>query len=148
MSRRRRLLSPRDDSKDKPKRTLGPQRPASTRAALQRLATDDTLRDRIWANANRLHAGLANLGFTIAAEPGPAVACVFDSREAALGMWQGLLDRGVYVNLMLPPATPNGQCLVRTSLSAGHSTTQIETLIAAFGETALALKKHAAAAAE
>ena len=121
---------------------------ASTRAALQRLATDDTLRDRIWANANRLHAGLANLGFTIAAEPGPVVACVFDSREAALGMWQGLLDRGVYVNLMLPPATPNGQCLVRTSLSAGHSTTQIETLIAAFGETALALKKHAAAAAE
>ena len=26
------ILSPRDDSKDKPKRTLGPQRPASTRA--------------------------------------------------------------------------------------------------------------------
>ena len=118
---------------------------ASTRAALQRLASDDTLRDRIWANARRLHQGLSNLGFTIAAAPGPVVACMFDSREAALGMWQGLLDRGVYVNLMLPPATPNGQCLVRASLSAGHTTTQIETMIGAFGETALALKRYAEA---
>ncbi|WP_370456301.1 aminotransferase class I/II-fold pyridoxal phosphate-dependent enzyme [Salinisphaera sp. Q1T1-3] len=114
---------------------------ASTRAALARLRDDDTLRERIWDNATRLHRGLANLGFELGAAPGPVVATVYDSREAALGMWQGLLDRGVYTNLMLPPAAPNGRCLVRASLSAGHTTAQIETMIGAFADTAIALQK-------
>ncbi len=105
---------------------------ASVRAALARLREDDSLRDRIWDNANRLHRGLSRAGFTLAAAPGPVVAAVFDSRETALGFWQGLLDRGVYVNLMLPPATPGGKCLIRASLSAAHSREQIDHIVTAF----------------
>ncbi|HET7313155.1 MAG TPA: aminotransferase class I/II-fold pyridoxal phosphate-dependent enzyme [Salinisphaera sp.] len=105
---------------------------ASVRAALVRLRDDDSLRGRIWDNARRLHRGLSRAGFTLAAPPGPVVAAVFDSRETALGFWQGLLDRGVYVNLMLPPATPGGKCLIRASLSAAHSREQIDSIVAAF----------------
>ena len=68
---------------------------------------------------------------------------MFDTPEQALAFWQGLLDHGVYVNLMLPPATPNGWCLVRCSLSAAHSDAQIDHLIASFS----ALKDDARAAA-
>ena len=28
---------------------------------------------------------------------------------------------GIYVNLMIPPATPNGECLLRCSISAAHT---------------------------
>lgn len=105
---------------------------ASTRAALKRLHDDGGLRTRIWDNAHRLHAGLAELGLTLGARPGPVVAAMFESRDVALLFWQGLLDRGVYVNLMLPPATPNGQCLVRASLSAAHTPAQIDHIIDAF----------------
>lgn len=105
---------------------------ASVRAALVRLHDDADLRTRIWDNAHRLHAGLSELGFTLGAPPGPVVAAMFASRDVALAFWQGLLDRGVYVNLMLPPATPGGQCLVRASLSAAHTPAQIDHIIDAF----------------
>ncbi len=32
-----------------------------------------------------------------------------------------LFDRGVYVNPVVPPATPEGECLIRTSYSATHT---------------------------
>lgn len=32
-----------------------------------------------------------------------------------------LYDNGVYVNPVLPPATPQGECLLRTSLMATHT---------------------------
>lgn len=107
---------------------------ASVRAALARLRDDDSLRRRIRDNANRLHRGLSRAGFTLAAPPGPVVAAVFESRETALAFWQALLERGVYVNLMLPPATPGGKCLIRASLSASHSPEQVDRIIAAFAD--------------
>jgi 8-amino-7-oxononanoate synthase len=42
------------------------------------------------------------------------------------------LENGVYVNLVTPPATPDGGCLLRCSVSAGHSTAQIEQIGHAF----------------
>ena len=105
---------------------------ASTRAALARLRTSPVLRERLWHNAERLHDGLSTAGFTLGAPPGPVVAAMFDSPEQALTVWQGLLDAGVYVNLMVPPATPNGWCLVRCSLSAAHSDEQIDHIVEVF----------------
>ena len=37
-----------------------------------------------------------------------------------------LLERGVYVNPVLPPAVPEGQCLLRTSYTATHKKEQID----------------------
>jgi 8-amino-7-oxononanoate synthase len=46
-------------------------------------------------------------------------------------LWQGLLDCGIYTNLMIPPATPSGVSLVRISLSAAHSDGDIAQIVAA-----------------
>ena len=40
-----------------------------------------------------------------------------------------LYDRGVYVNSTLPPATPPGECLLRTSLMATHTEEIIEEAV-------------------
>ncbi len=37
-----------------------------------------------------------------------------------------LLERGVYVNPAIPPATPEGECLIRTSYTATHTKKQID----------------------
>lgn len=107
---------------------------ASTRAALARLRADPALRERLWDNAHRLYTALAGQGFRLGPEPGPVVAAIFEDQAGALAFWQGLLERGVYVNLMLPPATPNGWCLVRCSVSAAHTPAQIDHIIDAFAE--------------
>ena len=107
---------------------------ASTRAALPLLRDGKHLRLQLWENANKLYKGLAELDYLLGPEISTVVAVMLDTREQALGFWRGLLEHGVYVNLVFPPATPGNKCLVRCSVSAAHSSEQIQQIIAAFKE--------------
>ena len=105
---------------------------ATTRAALAQLKARPELRETLWRNANTLYNGLAQLGFQLGPELSPVVAVRMTSRERALALWQRLLDDGIYINLILPPAAPDGSSLLRCSVSAGHSQAQIDKIIEAF----------------
>jgi 8-amino-7-oxononanoate synthase len=105
---------------------------ASTRAALQILGTRSELRGRLWENAHNLYQKLQGLGFQLGPEPSPVVAVRVVDIDQAIALWKGLLEYGVYVNLVTPPATPDGGCLLRCSVSAGHSTEQIDQIGRAF----------------
>ncbi|MGB5201436.1 MAG: aminotransferase class I/II-fold pyridoxal phosphate-dependent enzyme [Sedimenticolaceae bacterium] len=104
---------------------------ASTRVALQILRDGQDLRERLWRNANRLYSALQDAGFRLGPEPSPVIAIQVESTEQALVWWNQLLEEGVYVNLVLPPATPTGGPLLRCSLSAAHTDAQIDRLQAA-----------------
>lgn len=107
---------------------------ASTRQALHILADGRELRARLRENFERLHAGLTAMGYTLGASPSPVIAVVFGETITTLKFWHDLLQRGVYVNLMLPPATPNGVSLIRCSVSAAHTPGQIDAVCAAFAD--------------
>lgn len=107
---------------------------ASTRAALARIIDGRDLRRQLWDNIQRLYSALAGYGYHVGSDcPGPVAAIILPDRESALAHWRGLLDNGVYANLMVPPATPKGLNLLRISLSAAHTPAQIDTIIEAFG---------------
>jgi 8-amino-7-oxononanoate synthase len=105
---------------------------ASVRSALALLEAGTDLRTKLWDNAHRLYDGLKQQGFVLGPEPGPVVAVYTDSKEQTLLCWATLLERGIYVNLVLPPAAPDGKSLLRCSVSAAHSTEQIDQLLEAF----------------
>jgi len=105
---------------------------ASTRAALQILKTGSELRQRLWENANMLYQTLQDLDFQLGPEPSPIVAVRLRDKAEAFGLWSGLLAHGVYVNLVLPPATPDGDSLLRCSVSAAHTPEQMENICRAF----------------
>jgi len=105
---------------------------ASTRAALAALRVRPELRERLWDNARRLYQGLQEMGFVLGPEPSPIVAIRLGSKAEALSLWTGLLEQGVYVNMVLPPATPDNFPLLRCSMSAGHSPEQVERICEAF----------------
>lgn len=107
---------------------------ASTRQALAILAAGRDLRARLRENFLRLHAGLTAMGYTLGAPPSPVIAVVLGDRVEAVRSWSHLLQRGVYVNLMLPPATPDGVSLIRCSVSAAHTPEQIDAVCAAFAD--------------
>jgi 8-amino-7-oxononanoate synthase len=107
---------------------------ASARQALRILEAGKDLRQRLHANAQQLHSGLAALGYTLGGDPSPVVAVVLENKVEALQFWDNLLKLGVYVNLMLPPATPNGVSLIRCSVSAAHTSAQIDAVCAAFAK--------------
>lgn len=101
---------------------------ASTRVALRILRDGRDLREHLWRNAKRLYNGLEQAGFTLGPEPGPVIAMQMDNTEQALVWWRQLLEQGVYVNLVLPPATPTGGPLLRCSLSAAHTDAQVDRI--------------------
>ena len=112
--------------------SLCPSVVASTRTALQQLKTRPILRSRLWENSRTLYTRLQEMGFTLGPEITPVVAAIIPNKEQALVMWKELLQGGVYVNLMVPPATPNGMSLLRCSVSAAHSDEQIHHICQEF----------------
>jgi 8-amino-7-oxononanoate synthase len=66
----------------------------------------------------------------------PVIALKMPDEETALYAWNRLLERGVYVNLALPPGTPNGTCLLRASVSAAHAPEQIAEVCRRFAALA------------
>lgn len=108
---------------------------AATRVALRLLRDGTELRARLWQHARRFRQGLENLGLKLGPILSPVVAILLgESREQALFIWHQLLSRGVYVNLVMPPATPDARCLLRCSLSAAHSDQQIDRCLEVFAE--------------
>jgi 8-amino-7-oxononanoate synthase len=107
---------------------------ASTRAALKLLQEGAELRHQLWKNANQLYSRLSELGYQLGPEPSPVIATILNSPQQALALWKGLLDRGIYVNLILPPAAPEGKSLVRCSVSAVHSSEQMDYVGETFAE--------------
>jgi 8-amino-7-oxononanoate synthase len=106
---------------------------ASTRQALATLRAHPELRLRLWENAHHLYQRLQDLGLTLGPEISPIVAIRMNSPEETVRQWCALLARGVYVNLVLPPATPDGGALLRCSMSAGHTPEQVDQIAEAFG---------------
>ena len=111
---------------------------ASTKTAVRIIQANPQLRLQLWDNSHQLYDGLKQNGYTLGAEVGPIIAAMIPTRELALAMWQGLLEQGIYVNLMIPPATPNSECLLRCSVSAAHTSDQINTIIRAFSDQKIA----------
>ena len=108
---------------------------ASTHEALQQLKTRPELRETLWRNARRLHKGFSSLGFEIGPEVSPVVAVRLGGKEHALLFWNRLLEKGVYTNLMIPPASPDQHSYIRCSVSAAHTEQQVEQIIGTFQES-------------
>ena len=105
---------------------------ASTRAALKLLRDGTELRNKLWKNAHKLYSSLDKQGYKLGPEPGPIIATILDSPKQAIILWKALFDQGIYVNLILPPAAPDGKSLVRCSVSAAHTEEQIDYVVNIF----------------
>ncbi|MDG1945495.1 MAG: aminotransferase class I/II-fold pyridoxal phosphate-dependent enzyme [Halioglobus sp.] len=105
---------------------------ASTREALRIITAEPQLRERLWENANRLYDGLKSLGLPVGPSASPVVAVEMENRSRTIDCWKALMEAGVYVNLVIPPASPSTNFLLRNSVSAAHTSAQIDTIIAAY----------------
>ena len=105
---------------------------ASTRESLRIISQEPQLREKLWDNANRLYDGLKSLGLPVGPTASPVVAVEMIDRSRTIDCWKALMEAGVYVNLVIPPASPSTNFLLRNSVSAAHSSEQIDTIIAAY----------------
>jgi len=104
---------------------------ATTRAALGLIRSQPERRTKLWQHAQRLYKAFSDMGLKLGPQASPVVAVRLTSADDALLVWQRLLDEGVYTNLIVPPASPDGSSLIRCSLSAAHKASEIEAIISA-----------------
>jgi 8-amino-7-oxononanoate synthase len=105
---------------------------AGTLAALEIIGGEPQRRARLWENSRRLGEGLRALGFDTGASRTPILPVHTGSPERTMRMWRGLSDAGVFVNPVVPPAVPSGQCILRVTAMATHNAEQIDRALAAF----------------
>lgn len=80
-------------------------------------------------NASFVHHELAALGYGPLPSETPIVSVPLGGVVPTLFAWRSLLERGVYVNAVLPPAASPR---LRTSFTATHTPEQLKLIVAAF----------------
>ena len=115
--------------------SASPASVATSIAALKVLKAEPERRAKIWANSERLYKGLKGLGLDMGCDVvSPVVAVKMPDELTTVMKWDALFKAGVYVNMAVPPGTPNRLCLLRCSVSAAHTTEEIDRIISIFKE--------------
>ena len=106
---------------------------ATSIAALEVLAKEPERRQRLWDNSQRLFDGLRALGLETGTDVvSPVIAVKMPDELTTIAKWNALFEAGVYVNMAVPPGTPNRLCLLRCSVSAAHSFDDIDRIVEIF----------------
>ena len=105
-------------------------------ATLDEIVGRPELRERMWANAGKLQAGIQELGFSIGDTQSP-ITPVYVPGEASVGVeiWRRLReDHGIFVSPVTYPVVPRGIHLFRMIPTAAHNDEDIEQTLAAFAD--------------
>lgn len=103
-------------------------------AAVEKVKQGAHLRDNLKARAEQLHKGLSEMQYDLCADPSPVIAVRRPNEGIAAAEWNWLMENGVYVNLAVPPGTPQSSSLLRISLSAAHTEEDVNILLKAFSD--------------
>ena len=109
-----------------------PSNVASVAAAVRVIRQHPELRERLWANIRALRRGLRDIGYAIGESESPIVPILIGDEARTIALWQDLLTAGLYVNLIVPPGCPKGDCVLRASCSAAHTPDQIDRALDIF----------------
>ena len=105
--------------------SVPPTSAAVALAALRYLESHPELPLRLRALSEHVRAGFTSRGMRVRESamdmPTPIVPLYTYTLEETLATVQRVYEAGVYVNPVLPPATPEGECLLRTSYMASHT---------------------------
>lgn len=101
--------------------SMTPASCACALAALNILKTDPAIVTRLAHNSQYARDGFTKRGVKIRTSTTPIIPIYTYETFHTLEVAKALYDAGVYVNPVLPPATPPTECLLRTSYMASHT---------------------------
>jgi len=108
--------------------------PSTVAASIEaiRLIQDEGVQliSQLNANIERFRQGIAPAGLSLLASSTPIQPLMLGSETKALEVSAQLLSNGYYVSAIRPPTVPKGTSRLRVTLSAGHSASQIDGLVA------------------
>ena len=112
--------------------SVAPMIAASSIAVLDLLEHDSSLQQQLHANAAYFREQMTERGFDLKPGEHPIIPVMLGDARLATAMADKLLKRGIYVIGFSYPVVPKGQARIRTQMSAGLTTAQLDTAIDAF----------------
>ncbi|MCE5203198.1 MAG: aminotransferase class I/II-fold pyridoxal phosphate-dependent enzyme [Coriobacteriales bacterium] len=100
--------------------------------ALDVMESEPEHRLRLWKIVDRMQSEYRRLGFDTGASTTPVIPIILGEERLVFEFWRRLLDAGVFVNPVRPPAVPQGRALLRTSYMATHTDEQMDLVLTAF----------------
>lgn len=105
---------------------IPPASTASALAALRVLKREPERVANLLAIAEYVRQGLKKRGLEIRESTTPIIPIFTYTPIRTMVACNKLFEAGVYVNPVIPPATPYGECLIRTSYTATHTKAQMD----------------------
>jgi 8-amino-7-oxononanoate synthase len=102
--------------------------------ALDVMESEPHHRERLWQVVRMMQTGYRELGFDTGSSETPVIPIILGDEMLVFAFWKRLLEEGIFVNPVRPPAVPAGRALLRTSYMATHSDTQMEYVLETFGK--------------
>ncbi|KAF0145021.1 MAG: glyA1 [Nitrospirae bacterium] len=112
---------------------------AAVSAAVDIIENEPERRERLWENTKKMLKGFKDLGFETGPSKTPIIPVIVEENEVAFRFAMLLQEEGVFANVAVSPAVPNGKALIRTSYMATHTDEHLDTVLNAFAKTGRAL---------
>ncbi len=112
--------------------SMPPANVATVLACLDILIEEPERLDRLDEISSYMRDGFRDLGFNVWTSQTPIIPVVVGDMMTCFQFWKDLLEEGVFVNAVVPPAVPKGQSLMRTSYMATHTNEELDFILDAF----------------
>ena len=110
---------------------ISPAQAAVAMTSLEILQDEPEHRERLWENTRYYKRMLNQIGADIWDSETPAVPIIVGNKERAYRVWKNLMDEGIFTVISIPPGVPPGKDLIRTAVSAQHSSEDLERMVEA-----------------
>ncbi len=112
--------------------TLAPVIASTSIAVLDMIDQKPELRDQLEENSKLFRTRMSEAGFDLVPGNHPIIPVMLGDAVLAQKMAAGLLKEGIYVIGFSFPVVPRGAARIRTQMSAGHTTEQVNRAVDAF----------------
>lgn len=112
--------------------SMPPANVATVLKCLDILEQEPERLERLWEISSYMRDGFRDLGFDVWDSETPIIPVVVGDMETCFRFWRSLIEEGVFVNAVVPPAVPQGQALMRTSYMATHTDDELDHILEAF----------------
>lgn len=87
---------------------------------------------RLWEITRKMQSEITRMGFQIGVSETPIIPLITGEMETTFKFWKMVTEEGLFVNPVVPPAVPDGSCLIRTSYMATHTDQQLDFALETF----------------
>jgi 7-keto-8-aminopelargonate synthetase-like enzyme len=105
---------------------MTPASVASVLAALDIIEQEPEHIEKLWQNTDYAKAQLENMGFDTGVSESPIIPIYIRDNDKTFLITKLLQDEGIFVNPVVSPAVPSDHSLIRFSLMATHTFSQID----------------------